>query len=236
MTTKNLRRSPELGTLEAVKRWHYILLAAVFAAGLGYLYVHRQELGLASAHRAPGSPATEADANPTSKPATITWQHVDRAPDGFKIDMPVEVKDIQIPAYNEHGEADQVSMIFSNPSADTTYSVAWADNPPVARVNSHAPERTLDMARDDALARTQTSLINESQNAYEGFPSREFQAHNVGGGILNSRLIFAGSRLYMLTAVFPSASARRERDVTHFFNSFTITTPAGTGTNSTNGT
>jgi hypothetical protein len=216
-----------------MKRWHYLVLAGAVVAAGAYLYVHRQELGLASAHPAPNAPATEADANPTSKPPTITWQHVDRTKDGFKLDMPVEVKDIEIPAYNEHGDADQVKMIFSNPSADTTYSVAWADNPPVARVNSHAPERTLDMARDDALARTQTSLINETQNAYEGFPSREFQAHNVGGGILNSRLIFAGSRLYMLTAVFPSASARRERDVTHFFNSFTITTPAGTGTTGT---
>jgi len=29
-----------------------------------------------------------------------------------------------------------------------------------------------------------------------------------GGGILNSRLIYAGSRLYMLIAAFPSVSAR----------------------------
>ena len=41
------------------------------------------------------------------------------------------------------------------------------------------------------------------------------------------RLIFAGSRLYMLNAAFPSAAARRERDVTRFFNSFSVTSGSG---------
>jgi hypothetical protein len=39
---------------------------------------------------------------------------------------------------------------------------------------------------------------------------------------MNSRLIYAGQRLYMLTAVFPSAGARRDADVSRFFNSFAI--------------
>ena len=41
--------------------------------------------------------------------------------------------------------------------------------------------------------------------------------------MLNSRLICAGQHLYMLTATFPSMSARREQDVTRFFSSFTPT-------------
>ena len=44
---------------------------------------------------------------------------------------------------------------------------------------------------------------------------------------MNSRLIHAGTRLYMLIAAFPSVSARRDRDVTRFFNSFTITSSSG---------
>jgi hypothetical protein len=43
---------------------------------------------------------------------------------------------------------------------------------------------------------------------------------------MNSRLISAGPRLYMLTAVFPSAAARRDSDVSRFFNSFTTNTPS----------
>ena len=64
--------------------------------------------------------------------------------------------------------------------------------------------------------------MSESKNEITGFPAREFAARNVGGGVMNSRLIFAGSRLYMLIAAFPAASARRDQDVTRFFNSFTV--------------
>ena len=211
-----------------MKRWYYFVLSAVLIGGLVYVYLHWQELGLAGFHPA----GTDDSSNPALAtagvhPATITWQKVDRTPDGFKVEMPIDVKDIQIPAYNERGGSEQVDMIYSNPSADTTFSVAWADNPPVARVNNRAPNQTLDMAREDAMARTQTTLVNESQAGFQGFPARDFAAQNVGGGILNSRLIYAGSRLYMLIAVFPSASARRERDVTRFFNSFIVTSSPG---------
>jgi hypothetical protein len=64
-------------------------------------------------------------------------------------------------------------------------------------------------------------------NNAQGFPARDFTAGNAGGGVMNSRLVYAGSRLYMIVAAFPSAGARRDRDVTRFFNSFTILSPSG---------
>lgn len=205
-------------------------MAGLLALGTGYVVAHRQQLGLT------GQPATvqpaigaydARDANmphaPAMHSAYIEWQKVDRAADGFKLEMPTDIKEIQVPAYSETGETDKVNMIFSNPDADTAYSVAWEDNPPVARVSKQAPGRTLESARNGAVARTQTTLVNESATNTQGFPGREFAARNAGGGILNSRLIYAGSRLYMLTAVFPSAGARRDKDVSRFFNSFVIT-------------
>jgi hypothetical protein len=39
---------------------------------------------------------------------------------------------------------------------------------------------------------------------------------------MNSRLILAGKRLYMLTATFPTGGARRDEDVARFFSSFTL--------------
>jgi hypothetical protein len=83
-------------------------------------------------------------------------------------------------------------------------------------------QQTLDMARNDALARTQTSLVNESRSNLLGFPSREFSGRNVGGGVFNARLILAGKRLYMLIAAYPSDSARRSQDVSYFFDSFSL--------------
>jgi len=210
---------------------HYIVLAGIAALGIGYGYLHRQELGLTGQHPIGADDSRDSDepTDPTVRPATIVWQKVDRSADGFRVEMPVDVKQIQIPAYNENGGTDQVDMIFSNPDAETTFSVAWADNPPVARVNNHSADRTLEMAQDGAVARTQTTLSNEGANNTQGFPGKEFAARNSGGGVMSSRLIYAGSRLYMLNAVFPSAGARRDRDVTRFFNSFTITSSSGSG-------
>jgi hypothetical protein len=206
-----------------VKRWHYIVLAGLGLLGIVYVYLHRQELGLVGS-RDPGAADSRSSDLPTlsSHPPHITWATVNRPKDGFKLEMPADIKEIQIPAYNESGGTDQINMIFSNPSADTTFSVSWADNPPVVRTNGRSPDRTLDMARDEALARTQTSLVTEARVAPGGFPARDIVAHNSGGGIMDTRLIFAGQRLYMLTAVFPSMAVRREQDVTRFFNSFAI--------------
>jgi hypothetical protein len=215
-----------------VKRWKTIVLAIALLLGFGCVAVtHWQQLGLAGprAIGADDSRDVNEPSAPTAHPATIMWTKVDRSGDGFRVDMPSDVKQIQIPAYNESGAADQVNMIFSNPDADTQFSVAWEDNPPVARVSNRAPDRTLQMAREGALAWTQTVLVSEGPHNTQGFPGREFEARNSGGGVMNSRLIYAGSRLYMLNAAFPSASARRDKDVTRFFNSFVVTSTPGSG-------
>ena len=192
--------------------------------------MHREQLGLAGAGPIGADDNRDRETTaPKAHPATIEWQKVDRAADGFSVEMPADVKQIQIPAYTETGGTEQMDMIFSNPDAETTFSVAWEDNPPVARASNQAPGRTLEMARDGAVARTQTTLVNEAPNNSQGFPGRVFEARNSGGGVMNSRLIYAGSRLYMLIAVFPSVKARRDRDVERYFNSFTITSAAGNG-------
>jgi hypothetical protein len=206
-----------------VKRWLYLVLGVILILGIIFVYRHRIGLGLASP-AASGSDQTPTASpyNPGSHPANIVWQSVDRTPDGFKVQMPADIKEIQVPAYNEQGGSEQVDMIYAYPDAETCFSVAWADSPPVERVNTNVPDRTLDMARDDAMARTQTTLVEESTFSQQGFPGRYFSSRNLGGGVMNSRLILARNRLYMLTATFPTAGARRDEDVAHFFNSFTV--------------
>ena len=209
----------------------YIVLVAILILGGFYVYRHRQALGLASrAGDVPGNPIaanllTDQTAQATH-PARIVWQSVDRTPDGFTVEMPANLKQIKVPAYNEQGRPEQVDMIYSYPDSETCFSVAWAENPPVERVNSDVPDRTLDMARDDAMARTQTTLVTQSEISQQGFPGRDFSARNLGGGVINSRLVLARGRLYMLTAAFPSTAARRDQDVARFFNSFSVVAPA----------
>lgn len=207
-----------------MKRWHYILLAAAAVAAGGYVYLHRQSLGLFDGSVSPGestSSAAPSAGDSSARPAHMDWRAVDRASDGFTVEMPGQATELRAPAYNETGATESVQMITASPGEQTIFAVTWEDNPPVARVNNHIPDRTLNMARDGMLARTQTTLLSESRVTFGGSPARDVTGRNMGGGILNARLIIAGDRLYTLMALFPSAGARREQDVVRFFNSFT---------------
>lgn len=211
------------GTLIAVKRWHYVAIGIAVLGGAGYFYVHHGGAGLSNVSSISSNPGDGAipDLGGTGgRPARMVWRTVSRADEGFRIELPADPKDLQVPAYNEAGSTEPVKMIFASPDADTTFAIAWEDNPPVARVNNRAPDRTLDMARDGMLARTQTTMVNETRGMAAGFPSRDIAARNTGGGVLDARMIYANDRLYTLLALFPSDAARREQDVLRFFNSF----------------
>jgi hypothetical protein len=209
-----------------VKRFIYIVLIVLAIVGVYYVYTHRVELGLShpSVYDAASNSSSD-QSEPTAKPVHINWQTVDRSGDGFKVEMPEDPKPLTVPAYNEGGISEPVNMIFSSPDGGTTYAVAWADNPPVMRAANRNPDQTLDLARDGTLDRTQTHVVTESRSTPQGFPGRDLVARNAGGGVLDSRLIFDGQRLYMLIACYPSMDARREQDVTRFFNSFVMTEP-----------
>lgn len=199
-----------------MKRWHYFALAAAVAAGAFYLYTHWESLGLAHLL---GASAGGAESE-SARPAKMSWQTVDRPNDGFKVELPGDPKDEVGQAFNETGGAEPIGMIAATPNDDTSFAVTWQDNPPVARANNHAPDLTLKMARDGMLARTQTTIVSQSLSLVRRNPSLDVSARNEGGGVLDARLILAGNRLYVLMALFPSASVRRQKDVTRFFDSF----------------
>ena len=159
-------------------------------------------------------------------PGGPQWHTVERPGDGFKVELPAVPRDAQAPAYNETGGTEPVHMLTASPGGDITYAVTWQDNPPVARV-SHSIDRTLYAARDGMLARTETTIISESRGFYHDFPSLDVLARNNQGGILDTRLVMADDRLYLLLALFPTSTARKERDVQRFFNSFVPARPSG---------
>lgn len=207
-----------------VKRILYIAVFLLVGAGCYYAYLHPDQFGFGPSRSfaSAGVPAST-DAPPAGRSARINWQPVDRPGDGFKVEMPEDTRQLQVPAYNDSGVSEPVNMIFSSPDGGTNYSVAWADNPPSMRTTGRSVDQTLDAARDGLLARTQTSLVSETRCSPQGFSGRNILARNVGGGVMDARLIVAGQRLYMLTAAYPSLAARREQDVMRFFTSFAVT-------------
>ena len=210
-----------------MRRWlfWFLLILAVFAIGWYYFFYHAN-----TKTSAPQPTASSENTNTVQnmpQPAQITWQTVERPQEGIKLEMPTGAKDLEVPAYNLNGSSEQVEMLSANPDTETTFAVAWENDPPVARVNRRNPQRTLDAARDGLMERTQTFAITQSQVTVAGFPALDLTAKNSSGGILDARLIYANRRLYALIAAFPSVSARRQQDVERFYSSFT---PAISGT------
>ena len=210
-----------------MKPWQMIALGAAVAAVLVYVYVNRGFGMLPFQSKDAHSPAS-ASSRTSGRPAHITWETVNRPDDGFKVDMPSDATDEQVPAYNETGTTEPVKLIVSHPDSDTTFAISWEDNPPVARVNDRDSNKTLDMARDGMLMRTQTTMVSENRITVASHPGRDIMAHNTGGGVLSARLIYTGDRLYTLIAVFPSSGARGEDDVKRFFGSFAPSQVPGT--------
>lgn len=223
---RDLHPVVRIGTLVEVNRWGYLGLVILAVAGGYFVYQHRQQLGLGGASPSAGQQATTRQPGQPAQSATIIWQKVDRTVDGFQIEMPANAQQTKIPAYNEHGGSEQADMLYAYPDSQICYSITWKEDAPVERINKHVPERTLDMALTDALDRSQTLLVTKSEVSQQGFPGREFSARNAGGGVFSSRLVLARHRLYMLTAAYPSADARRDQDVARFFNSFSIVMPS----------
>ena len=198
-----------------MKRWQVIAVVVALVAVGAYFYFYR---GFR-----PGMPLSVAGGESAGS-AQIRWQSVTRPDDGFKIEMPADPKETQVPAYNEMGGTEPVRLLYCSPDADTLFALAWGDNPPVSRVNHRVPEPTLNQARDGLLQRTQTTLVTETKTIDQGFPARDITARNSGGGFLDARFVLVNDRLYTLMALYPSMNARREQDVVRFFNSFTPST------------
>lgn len=194
-----------------MKPWHAIVGLGILATAATALYQYRGELGLAPYFASPSAGLTY-----------TSWQKSDHTQDGFILALPGTGQQTQIEAKNGVGGTEPVEMIYADPETNVNFSISWADDPPVARANQMDPNRTLEAACVEALTHTQATLDGETKLSVQGFPARDLRASNAQGGVFNARLVLAGGRLYMLMASFPSATARHDKDVARFFNSFTL--------------
>jgi hypothetical protein len=227
-----LHPSDKIGSLEIVKLWKYLVLAGVVVAGV-YVYLHWQEFAYLWSRSSDSSDSSSGGNGAESSASSATpvhagrfnWRRIGR-PEGFAVEMPCDVRKTEVPAFSERGATDEVQMILCNPDTETTFSVSWEDNPPIARVGDRSVDHILDGAKEGALARTQSIEVSESRSSPGGIPGRDFVGRNAGGGMISARLLYAGQRLYLLSAAFPSDSARRDEDIARFFNSFSLPAPS----------
>ena len=211
-----------------MKRLAYFILTATVVAAIGYcVYFYRVALGLvspsSSGPAASGAATKSQPAGATPPPADAAWQLVDRSADGFRVEMPGGATESQVPSYTNWGAMQPVNMLEASQGSDETFAVTWADSPPVQSAASENAERTLDLAEDGALARTQTKLTAASNAIRLGYPARDFASRGADGGMMEARMILAGPRLYMLIVSLPNASSQHDEDVNRFFNSFELT-------------
>ena len=200
-----------------MKPLYILVLGAILIAGGVYIYLHRQSLGIFHSASTSDQPF---------KPAAISWMLVDRSREGFKLEMPADTREIEVPAYNESGATEPVDMLYAYPDPSTSFSISWADQPPIVRASENNPEQMLEDARNGALERTQSVLVSEAQSIRQGFRVHDFAGRNQRGGVFDARLVLAERRLYLLMASFPAASARRDEDVNRFFDSFRVVSAA----------
>jgi hypothetical protein len=228
-----LHPSDKIGNLEIVKLWKYLVLAAVVVASV-YVYLHWQEFAYLwprssassdSNSEGNGAESSTSSATPVAHVGRFNWRRIGR-PEGFAVEMPCDIRKIEVPAFSERGATDEVQMILCNPDTETTFSVSWEDNPPIARAGDRSVDRILDGAKEGALARTQSTEVSESRSSPGGLPGRDFVGRNAGGGVISARLLYVGQRLYLLSAAFPSDSARRDEDIARFFDSFSLPAPS----------
>ena len=204
---------------QGMKRIYIYLVAILLVIGAFYFWNHRRDYSFIR-QWLPTRPAE--GVIQTGQGEQLEWRPIDQANLGFRLEMPGDPKRISVQANTEAGTNEPINMLIVKSEGGGSYAIAWADKPPVARMNDLNPDKTLDQARDGALTRTGTTLVTENRNSPQGFTGRDIVAHNVGGGILDSRFVYAGPRLYMLIATSPSPTARHLEDVNHFFDSFTV--------------
>jgi hypothetical protein len=134
-----------------MKKIYPFVVAAILLAGV--YYVWKTYSGSSLSGHLPTFHGSSAPAS-TAAEKQLEWPTVDKSEAGFKLSMPTEPHQVVVQASNEAGGTEPVNMLVTSTSSKTTYAVAWADKPPVERVNGFSPDKTLDQARDGATART----------------------------------------------------------------------------------
>lgn len=142
------------------------------------------------------------------------------APDGsFSIEFPgqptVETKQSPV----EGGATRTITMVSVQTTSSTVYTCTYFED---ETLSTRSPDDVLESARDGSLNKTQGTVITQSRLTVQGYPALEMQARARGNSLLDSRMILAGKRLYMVMAVATTGQDREAKTVRRVIDSFRI--------------
>lgn len=147
------------------------------------------------------------------------WQTY-TAPDGsFSVELPgrPEVETTHAPL--EGGGTKAITFVSVKPNGRAAYVCSYADDENIGR---KSPDEALESARDGSLSKTQASVISQKRTTVQGYPALDMQARAGGNSLIDSRMIVAGKRFYMIMAVTPVQQDREDKTIERMVESFKI--------------
>jgi hypothetical protein len=149
------------------------------------------------------------------------------APDGsFSIELPGEptVKTVQIPA--EGGSTRVATILNVEATKSTGFTCTYIDD---ESIQTKSPDQAFESTRDGSLRETQGTLISQERLTIQGFPAVDVHASAAGNSLLDSRMVLAGKRLYMIVAESTPAEGRDPTTIRRVLDSFKILSPSQDG-------
>jgi hypothetical protein len=147
------------------------------------------------------------------------WQTY-TAPDGsFSVELPGEPKVEATQAPLEGGGTTPMTLVSVNPTKSTAYMCSYVED---ENVGKKSPDEALESARDGSLQKTQGTAISQKRTTVQGYPALDMQARARGNSLLDSRMIVADKRLYLIMAVATVPEDRDVKTIQRMIESFKI--------------
>ncbi|HKB97519.1 MAG TPA: hypothetical protein VKD23_01905 [Terriglobales bacterium] len=142
------------------------------------------------------------------------------APDGsFSVQFPDKPSVVPTQVPFGSGGTTTIDFITANPTTHTAYSCFYFDQESIV---GKSPNEVLGAARDGSLRKVQGTLLTEKRIEVEGYPALDTQASARGNSLFDSRIIVAGKRIYMITAIATAKEDREAKTVKRVMDSFKI--------------
>jgi hypothetical protein len=108
------------------------------------------------------------------------------------------------------------NMVILDSASSAVYMCTYSEH---ENIGKKSPDRALESARDGSLKQVHGTVIEQKRITVEGYPALELRANVSGNMMLDSRIVVAGNRLYMLMVITPEGEPVPEK-AQRMFGSF----------------